>query len=198
MTHSGFRRHFARSLIATWAGLMITVVAFLMVGHWVVLPHPAKDDSQWAERLSATRSKPESEWTVFHFLYGNCPCSRRVLDHVLTRKPIDGIRELIVFIGDDSEIKSAKKCGFEVECVTPEILKERYGVEAAPLLVVADPSSKIRYSGGYTARKQSLDIQDREIIERILSGESLSDLPLFGCAVSSKLKFLVDPLRLKK
>jgi hypothetical protein len=175
------------------------VVAYLMVSHWVVLPHPASDDPAWSARLKRTRSNNSEQWTVFHFLYGNCPCSRRILCHIVNRFPVAGCREVIVFIGEDKEMtEAAVQRGFEVDYVTPEELKARYGVEAAPLLTVLDPAGNVGFTGGYTTHKQGPQIQDEKIIRALLDGMSVENLPLFGCAVSKELKSLVDPLGLKK
>jgi hypothetical protein len=185
--------------IGLWAGGMILVVACLMVSHWVVLPHPKTTDQVWTTQLNQTLGIHSEQWTALHFLYGNCPCSRRILDHLVNRFPIDGCREKIVFIGEDREMtEAAGKRGYEVDEVTPEGLKTRYGVEAAPLLTVLDPSGNIRFAGGYTTHKQGPQIQDVNIIQQLIRRENVGELPLFGCAVSNELKSLVDPLGLKK
>lgn len=185
--------------IGFWAGGMTLVVACLMVSHWVVLPHPETTDKVWSTQLNQTLDIQPEQWTALHFLYGSCPCSRRILDHLFNRIPIDGCREKIVFIGEDREMtRAAGKRGYEVDEVTPELLKTRYGVEAAPLLTVLDPSGNIRFAGGYTTHKQGPQIQDVDIIQQLLRGECVGELPLFGCAVSNELRSLVDPLGLKK
>ncbi|MDX1930395.1 MAG: hypothetical protein SFV81_27975 [Pirellulaceae bacterium] len=184
--------------IGLWASGMILAVACLMVSHWVILPHPQMTDKAWSTQLNQTLAVQSEQWTALHFLYGNCPCSRRILSHLVNRFPIDGCRERIVFIGEDGEMTAAaRKRGYEVDEVTPEGLKTRYGVEAAPLLTVLDPSGNIRFAGGYTTHKQGPQIQDVNIIHQLLRGEIVGDLPLFGCAVSNELKSLVDPLGLK-
>ncbi len=185
--------------IGIWASGMIFVVACLMVSHWVALPHPAATDQVWTTQLSQTRNTQDDPWTVFHFLYGDCRCSRRIFKHILDRVPVNGCRERIVFIGTDTQLtEAAMQKGFEVDCVTPEILKSRYGVEAAPLLTILDPAGTVRFTGGYTAHKQGPQIQDVKIINALLSGAIVDELPVFGCAVSDRLKSLVDPLGLKK
>ena len=192
------RRALAVCALGVWACGMIFVIACLMVSHWVALPHPTAADQAWSAQLNQTRTAQDKEWTAFHFLYGNCPCSRRILDHIVHRFPVDGCQEKIVFIGEDIEMtEAALQRGFEVDCVMPEELKSRYGVEAAPLLTVLDPSGKVCFAGGYTTHKQGPQIQDVRIIQELLSGGKVKDLPLFGCAVSNELKMLVDPLGLK-
>lgn len=182
---------------------MLTITASLMASHWISLPHPetGKVLSRGVDQTPDTPngdSLQKSYPIAFHFLYGNCPCSRRVLNHLVKRSPIDGVMEHIVLVGPDPELQTkAEQVGFLVDVVTPLELQSRYGVEAAPLLVVTDPGATILYSGGYTARKQSFDNQDEDILQRIIQGDAIQELPLYGCAVSQELKSIIDPLGLK-
>ncbi len=179
--------------LVLWAAGMLVVTASLMVGHWVELPHPSKGVA--TELVSANTG---SSWHAFHFLYGDCPCSRRVLKRIVERNPLDIAHERIVLIGHDPELeKVAHEKGYDVDVVTAPQLKERYGVESAPLLMVIDAEGVIRYSGGYTSRKQGLDIQDDSLIRRTVAGEVFEELPLYGCAVSKELKAIIDPFGLK-
>jgi hypothetical protein len=193
--------------VTIWALGMLTVSASLMASHWITLPHPELGinlkgfSSQPLFRLDDTTTKDaeiKAGPLAFHFLYGDCPCSRRILKHVLARSPVAGSSERIVFVGNDPEMEEeAIQCGYEVDVVTPIELQTKYGIESVPLLVVTESTGEILYSGGYTSRKQSLDIHDKEIIEGIARGESMDDFPLYGCAVSEELKSIIDPLGLK-
>ena len=181
-----------------WAGTLCVVVASLMTGHWIVLPHPAHGAQLPIESFSDARPSAENDCHTFHFLYSDCACSKRVLKQVLNRQPIANANERIVLVGANSSFEnSAQEQGFDLDVVTPEKLKSSYGVESAPLLVITDGLGTIRYSGGYTSRKQGLDIRDVDIIERTLSGDQVEGLQLYGCAVSKGLQAIVDPLNLK-
>ena len=183
------------AIIPMWAATLCVVVSSLMVGHWVTLPHP---DSGSTMQVSDGIVTSAGGYRTYHFLYGNCPCSRRVLKQVLTRCPIEGANERIVLVGSDREFEEkALLQGFELDVVTPVRLKDTYGVESAPLLVITKDDGTICYSGGYTSRKQGLDFQDVEIVSRTISGSMVEGLPVFGCAVSSELKAIIDPLNLK-
>ena len=81
--------------------------------------------------------------------------------------------------------------------IEPPELAARYGLEAAPVFVVADPEGELRYVGGYTTRKQGLDNRDLAIITELRAGHDQRELPLFGCAVSRSLQQLLDPLGLR-
>ena len=217
-----FGKGIATGVIPVWAALMTLVVSSLMVGHWISLPHPAAGmqlDSLARTAKVSAETTPASECSLsmstpkldvpeltegesrafhaFHILYGNCPCSRRVLDRLVKRHAIEAVAEHIVLIGEDPEHQAkAIALGYDVRIVTPTQLKSEYGIEAAPLLIVSDESGRIFYSGGYTERKQGLAIQDQVIIQRVLSGEHVEHLPLYGCAVSQGLKAIIDPLGL--
>ena len=190
---------FSWILFPMWAGSLCVVIASLMVGHWVSLPHPTPgtklsiNDGENEE----SSSKP-SEFLTYHFLYSDCPCSRRVLKQIANRSSIREANEKVVLVGEAVEIESTlRQNGFEVEVTSPASLKSKWGVESAPLMVMTDREGTILYSGGYTSRKQGLDYQDEEIINQVISGEHVPGLPLYGCAVSKSLKALVDPLNLK-
>lgn len=173
--------------LAMWLLVVSSLVSGLMVKHWVPLPHPKTGE------VIATNTLVDCEWQAIHFLYADCPCSQRVLRHVIGRSPISGVVERIVLIGGDlATVRGVSKEGFVVEAISAEELRRKYDVESAPLLMVADQHGKIAYSGGYTLRKQGLDIQDQEIIKRIAAGRNVESLPLYGCAVSAQLQELLS------
>lgn len=186
-------------VLTIWATTMTLIGACLMVGHWVSLPAPSFDDPHLLNLTAASSMESaDREWSATHFLFGKCPCSRRVLDRIIGRSPHGEVNEKIVLIdGDEPLRQSAEDAGYRVEVVEAYELKDRYGVEAAPLLVVVDPQGVVKYSGGYTARKQGPDIQAEAILSRLVAGEEVESLPLYGCAVSRNLQAIVDPLRLK-
>lgn len=194
-----FLQQIGRSiLIPTWAVGMSLMVASLMASHWVVLPRPSEGTvlSAGSELNLRAINQP---WMALHILYGDCPCSRRVLKELLRRTPLPEVTERIVFIGRDDAMKAeAQRKGFQTDQVTPEQLRVRYGIESAPLLVVVDGSGTIHYSGGYTSRKQGYAIQDVLKIDNAISGKDQTSLPVYGCAVSERLDRLMDPLGLKK
>jgi hypothetical protein len=76
---------------------------------------------------------------------------------------------------------------FDVRTVAAADLA-RYGIEAAPALLVIDPGGRTRYAGGYTERKQGPDIEDLRLMAAAQGDEDLAGLPLFGCAVSDRLR----------
>lgn len=203
--------------ITIWAVSLCLVVATLMVGHWITLPHPEVGDQFETHQISlsdpsnleeATEETSPSNVFAYHFLYETCPCSKRVLRSVLNRRPTNGAIERVVLIAEDKaesansgsadeNISTARSAGFRVTRVTPKELKAKYNIESAPLLVVTNEKGEIIYSGGYTSRKQGLGIQDVSIIASIISGKHVESLPVYGCAVSKELQAILDPFRLK-
>lgn len=134
-----------------------------------------------------------------HVLYGACACSRRVLDHLVARGPLSATTERVVLAGTDrgSRVAELHARGFGVDLLAPEELKARYGIEAAPLLIISSPAGDVRYLGGYSERKQGPALQDRELLAQLRGGRFATALPVLGCAVSRRLQELADPWRLK-
>lgn len=170
-----------------------------MVAHTYALPRPATDDVQLRAAVAATRSPADrGSWRALHFLYTQCRCSQRILSTLFARHPLAGVSERVVLIGAHPEYeRAARAAGFDVEVLMPEQLVLRYGAHAAPLFVVADPEDRLRYVGGYSERKQGLDMRDVAILSALTGGRDADELPLFGCAVSSSLRSLLDPLGLR-
>ncbi|MEO1528899.1 MAG: hypothetical protein AAFX06_26055 [Planctomycetota bacterium] len=196
-TMQGIRRLGGSLVVVVWLAVTGVCVASLTAAHWITLPHPPVGDT-----LKAVVAEDErhDQLRAFHFLYRDCPCSRRVLDDVLDRPSVEGVIERVVLISvsahDDAETINFPE-DFEVDRCTPPELLSRYGVESAPLLVVVRNDGEIVYSGGYTTRKQGPEIRDEEILTALARSESVESLPVYGCAVSEELQQLVDPLRLK-
>ncbi len=194
------RSWFVRLTFAAWLGVSTIGAGTLMVGHWYTLPKPAADDAQLISALGALRPVGrERDWFAVHVLYSSCPCSVRVLDHLFSPERNADVQEEILLVEPDAQIEErAASAGFSVTVVTPEELASEYGIEAAPMMVVLDPSDRIRYAGGYTERKQGVDIRDLAVL-RTLRDEAARtiELPLFGCAVSFELQSILDPLKLK-
>ena len=56
------------------------------------------------------------------------------------------------------------------------------------------PDGTVRYVGGYTDRKQGLDAKDLAIVADTRAGQDVAPLPIFGCAVSARLRAALNPL----
>ena len=184
--------------VMLWFLAVAVLLAALAIGHWFVLPHPDKRDEKLTAGVAElVRGAPG--WAAVHVLYSECRCSQRIVDHLLSSARPSDVHETVVLVGDDAALLSRLAArGYHVVPTQPTELTERYGIEGVPLLIVADPQRSIRYVGGYTRRLQGPDISDLSIIRDLRSGATPEDLPVFGCAVSQRLKRLADPLAIKR
>ncbi|HVV85760.1 MAG TPA: hypothetical protein VHE35_22025 [Kofleriaceae bacterium] len=189
----------ARTALLLWLAAMIGLGALLLVSHTIPLPTPRKDDPAVAAAVAARA--PHGSWFAVHILYRQCPCSGRVLAHLLAGgRPAD-LRERVVLVDEtareDAQVQALRAAGFDVELLTPAQLLERWHDEATPLLVVADPEGNVRYLGGYGRHKQSPAIEDLAILADLRADRTRDALPVFGCPATRGLARRLDPLRLK-
>jgi hypothetical protein len=174
--------------------------SLLLARHLLTLPTPAVADPVLRQALAAERHADQRDrWLALHVLAADCPCSQRVLGHLLaSRRPLDVIERVVLVVegaGPDAATRDRLAArGFDLDVVTAEQLVARYHVEVAPLLVVVDPHDDVRYVGGYTARKQAADVRDLAVIAALRHGGSVDPLPAFGCAIGRALRAKLDPL----
>lgn len=188
-----------------WAGVMLLMGTSLMSGHWVTMPHPELSDSKWTGQIQeqirqSSTSKSESlrQWNTLHVLYANCPCSMQVANEILSGPPEADVKETIVLVGNDADLeKRAQSLGFQFESLTQEGLKLKYGLEAAPCLLITTREYRPCYIGGYTSRKRGPDNQYKTIIRALKNGQVVDSYPIFGCAISKSLQQEFDPLGIK-
>lgn len=179
------RARLGAAALGLWFAAMLIVGAGLLAKHLVALPGPT--DNAKLAAINVLRS-PHSQagWLAVHVLYSECRCSQRIVDHLLTSHRPDGWSEMILWVGDAAP-SAELETRFEVKRVDRRDLA-RYGIEGAPLLVALDPAGVVRYAGGYTERKQGPVIDDLRILDTARRRESLASLPIFGCAVSDRLR----------
>jgi hypothetical protein len=195
-----------RAALGLWGLGILVVGASLMAGHLVSLPAPKVTDSRLRSSLGAGPGVVQGRWSAHHVLYQSCGCSQRVLAHLLERRARPDLVETVVYVRDpsssdvterDSVSAKVRLVGFGFEASTPAELESRYAVESAPFLLVGDGSGGVRYAGGYTERSGSKQIEDIAIIDGLKAGRKMAALPVFGCAVSSRVQEAIDPLGLK-
>ena len=157
----------------------------MLAKHVVAMPRP--QSARLGPALAQLRNPAEQgRWLAVHVLYSDCRCSQGVADHLATtQRPADW-SEIVLWVGDEPP-PPALAHSFDLRHATATDLAT-YGIEAAPSLVLADPSGQIRYAGGYTDRKQGPVIEDLRILRAVHDSETVPPLPLFGCAVSARLK----------
>jgi hypothetical protein len=196
-----------RVVFGVWLVGFLVIGAYLLAPHLLTLPVPEANDAQLQRSVAQRLPSQHGRWLVLHVLDEDCPCSRRVLDHLLAGPRPSGPAERVVWISGAHDpgrttattaITAIRARGFDLDIVAPDQLEQRYHLEAAPLLVVLDPTDAVRYLGGYTPRKQADDVRDRAIITAVQRGERVKPLPTFGCAVGAALRTTIDPLKIRR
>lgn len=188
------RRWGVRLALGAWGSALLFVCATLLAGHFYTLPLPERDSPRLAQGIDA----PDDAWSAVHVLYAECSCSARIVEHLFASERPSGLRERLLVVGEREEWRErAVTAGLDYETTTRARLVEELGIEAAPLLVVADPSGRVRYAGGYTDRKQGPRIRDLELIAALRDERETDAIPLYGCAVSRSLQQAFDPLGLR-
>jgi len=196
-------KRLSRLILVVWIGVVLLIGATALGKHLATLPMPDRDSATLAAALTAlgppaSNGRDATTWTALHFLYGGCLCSAKVRAHLLARGPQAGVRERIISIGaSDPDDERLRHAGFEVEQQTPVDVKQRWGVEVAPLLVIADASDHVRWVGSYTDRKQSPVLRDVETLVALQRGERVAARPVYGCPMSDELRRKADPLGLR-
>lgn len=182
-------RTFAIGIALASIALSITLVSLLTAAH---LPYagPGREASALASLQPSAIG-----WRTFHVLYSGCRCSRQISTHLIERRPVSNRQELVLVVGEDTElIRDLTAGGFAVRSLGEQEAAERYGLNAAPWLVILSPEGKVAYSGGYSDRPVSGSIQEEQIWQRLTRGERVDPLPAYGCALSTKLRRRLNPL----
>lgn len=193
------RRKLQQGALWLWAVAAFAVTGSLASAHEYTLPHPARSDPALRAVLSAQRTPAElGRFGVTHVMYAACSCSKSIIDHLEARGARRDVTEHVVLVGQDAALAARiVRAGYQLDNIEPLQLKRKYGLEAAPLLIISAPDGAIAYLGGYTTHKQGLDIRDSALIDAAIAGENSSELPLLGCAVSRALQRMLDPFALK-
>ncbi|HZU84843.1 MAG TPA: hypothetical protein VE987_18055 [Polyangiaceae bacterium] len=179
------RDRFGAVALAVWFASMLLVGAGLLARHVVALPVPASD--RLAASVDVLRSSASrGRWLAVHVLYAECRCSQRVADHLLsTARPTDW-SEMVLWVGSPPPAAALDQ-RFDVRRIEAIDLA-RYGIESAPMLVAVDPGGRVRYAGGYSERKQGPVDDDLRILDAARRTALVASLPVFGCAVSDRLR----------
>ena len=179
-------RSFARLGTLTWLVGMLLVGTALLAKHVVALPVPSADEQLARAAASLRGASDRGRWLAIHVLYADCRCSQRIVTHLITSERPAGVHELVLWVGSQAPASELVR-RMRVQSVTATQLAQM-GISAAPLLMVLDPEDQLRYVGGYSERKQGPQIDDLQILAGARQGQSVAAHPLFGCAVSERLK----------
>jgi hypothetical protein len=180
-------------VLAVWMAGVSVVCGTLLTRHAAPLPVPA----HVASGFSALTTKSD-RLVVFHVLVASCRCSQNIARSLVTSARPAGIEEHVLLVDDtdqkmEKQLSLAGRNEFRIHHVTAKELESRFDVAGVPLLLVVGQDGAIRYSGGYTERKQGLVLRDRSIIDAIARGETPEPLPLYGCAVAEDIRNKRNP-----
>lgn len=183
--------------MAAWGALTIILGASLNAPHLLAFRAPSAASARDVA-LAALRpadSATSATWTAVHVLYGACRCSARILDHLQASDRPRGMHEVVLWVGEErGGLPTIAARGFRVIPIDEGALARDWHIESVPLLVAIDPHGSVRYAGGYAGRKQAAAIRDIEILTGAREGSAPLALPLFGCAMSEKLRASFDIL----
>ncbi len=176
----------ARFALAAWLGGMFAVGAGLWARHTVALPAPPRSSALTAALARLRSPAEQGRWLAVHALYAECRCSQRIVSHLTTTVRPTGWAEIVLWVGKGAPDPELVR-RFDVRRIGQGELGA-LGFEAAPSLVVLEPGGAVRYSGGYTDRKQGPVIDDLRIMAEAQRPGAVAALPIFGCAVSERLR----------
>jgi hypothetical protein len=169
-----------------WFSLMVLLGAGLLARHAAAFSAPSQSPRLAASLNGLRPARAKGGWLAVHALYAECRCSQRIQEHLLAGgRPADWT-EIVLWVGSQAPSLELEQ-RFDVRRITPDDLA-KLGIESAPMLIAVDPEGRIRYAGGYTERKQGPVIDDMRILAGLRNATSPPSLPLFGCAVSDRLR----------
>ena len=182
-----------KSMLAGWVVVTLVGLAALSVKHMASFPAP--DEEALLSRAMLQLRRSSSGAFLVHVIYAECSCARALFAHLVARRPFPGAEETVLFVGaDSSKQESAQRAGFTFTTVSAQELGFRFGLEAAPVLIVFDSAGRLRYAGGYYAHPAAITPLDERIYAQLAARAEVEPLPVFGCAVSSLLQKSLNPL----
>ncbi len=179
--------------LVVWGLVSTGLAVALLARHELALPAPHAEAPTLKTGI-ASLVHPGA-WSTLHVLYGPCRCSQRIVDHLALRGPRTDIEEQVLLSNDEGGALKRRlvAAGFAVIDTSPEELRDRFAIEAAPMLLVIRPDGRVGYVGGYTRQKQGLQIEDVSIQDELLREERPEELPVAGCGVSDRLRAYLNP-----
>ncbi len=183
------RRRGVAVLLAIWFVSVAALGGALQGRH--LLPYRDADPTVARDAALAALRREPLRWTAFHVLYAECGCSTRIVEHLATSARPSDTEEIVVWVGRRVPgLDALERRGFRVVPTLPEALHDELHIESVPLLIALDPAGHARYVGGYSPRKQGTAMADVELLRAARSATPPGPLPLFGCAVSDRLRQL--------
>jgi hypothetical protein len=179
-----------------WMVASLVVGASLLARHLVPLAKPG-DEELARSMASLRRVEDVGRLMAVHVIYAGCRCSQLIASHLATTVRPSNVAEHVLLAGRDPELAARLVAkGFVVHETDVADVAARWHVPGVPLLVIVAAGGSVLYSGGYTERKQGPAPQDRELIATVTSGGHAGALPVYGCAVSKRLRDELNPFGL--
>lgn len=187
------RQRMAIAVIGIW--VMVAVVALGSIGMSHSAPMPAPADELRLARAASALAGRGSKAAYVHVIDPACSCSAGLLRQLLATGARSDYREVIVFVGEDSALRrAAEGAGFAFRELSRTALVAELGLEVAPVLIALDSTGALRYAGGYFDKPAAVESRQAWIHARLMAGEAVAPLPVYGCAASERLRERVDPL----
>ena len=181
------------SLVAAWAAAVLVALSSLALPHMA----PMTGASREARTIRALLALPHDARhdLVVHVIAAHCSCTERLFEHLVKRGAFADADEVLLFVGEDAAKQAAAtRAGFRYVNVDAEALATRFLLESATVMFAFDANGALRYAGGYFNHPSARSALDERIREQVRHGAAPEPLPVYGCAVSSRLRESVDPL----
>jgi len=187
------RKAIGAALIAIWAAGMLLAISTIALPHMAPMPGASRA-ARTTQALLALRRDPRREFIV-HVIAAHCSCTDRLFAHLVQRGPFADADEVVVFAGEDAAKQAAAtRAGFRYATVTADDLAARYLLESAPVMFAFDAHGSLRYAGGYFNNPSDVTPLDEDLHAQVGRGATPTPLPVYGCAVSTRLRDSIDPL----
>jgi hypothetical protein len=183
------KKIWTHSLIVIWALALALTLGATLGAHF--MPH---------ETPNISGIQKQKGFQVHHFISQYCNCSKNIFKHLIQRKKLSGVYEVVHLIGDDKDlIQKLIQAEFKIETLKEEEAVSKYNLEALPLLVIVQDGHQI-HKGGYGKDQQhSYVYDDVSIIQRLQKKPTrgIASYPVFGCANGKTRKSKIDIWSLK-
>jgi hypothetical protein len=172
---------------------MLVAVSSLALPHMAPLPETSRE-TRTMRALLALRADPSKRFVV-HVIAARCSCTERLFAHLAKRGRMADADEIVLFVGNDTQKEqTATHAEFRYATESDAELVASYALESAPVLFIFEERGRLGYAGGYFNHPATLTALDQDLYAKVVRGETPAPLPVYGCAVSEKLRDAVDPL----
>ena len=187
------RERLGKLFIGIWATVCVFALASLSVNHMFPMPAPKLHAVDALARELGSLRRTDKPLTV-HVIAADCSCTDSLVTHLFDTGAATQREELILYVGVDPErAQLARAAGYRfLEIQHSDLVS--MGLEAAPVLAIFSDQGDARYLGGYYDHPAAVFPKDTWVESELMTGVDPEPLPIYGCAVSSRLRGMLDPL----